>query len=74
MESVHHLLDTSGIVPPVNIEQIDVGGPELLQGAFDGEVHGLHVVAAIQYFLLDGAVAKLGIVRVLGEHYQQGCV
>jgi hypothetical protein len=66
VESVHHFLDAGRVVPPVNIEQIDVGRPELLQGTLDSEMHGLDVITAIQNLLLDSVVAKLSVVRVLG--------
>jgi hypothetical protein len=42
---MHDFLDTCGKVPPVNVEEVNVIGAELLQRAIDRDVHGLERVA-----------------------------
>ena len=66
MKAVHHLFDASGIVPPVNIEQINIGRAELLEGILDGDVKGLDVVAVVSLLGAElGAFAHLVVGGVL---------
>ena len=45
MQAVHHFLNTAGIVPPMNIEDVDVACAQLLERFFDGDVQRFHIVA-----------------------------
>ena len=66
METIHHLFDASGVIPPVNVEQIDVGRTKLPEGIFDGDVKGLDVVALVSLFGAElGAFAHLVVGGVL---------
>ena len=47
MESVHHLFDTGGVVPPMDIEDVDVASSQPLQRGLEGEVQRLGVVASV---------------------------
>ena len=47
VKSVHDLFDRAAVIPPVEVEDIDVIGLELFEGVTKGEVHGLLVVARI---------------------------
>ena len=53
VEGVHDLLDGGGVVPPVEVQDVDVGRAELLERRFDGEVQRLGVVAHELAFLRD---------------------
>ena len=41
MKSVHHLLNAGRVIPPMNVENIDVVRTKLLQGRVDREGHRL---------------------------------
>ena len=45
VETVHYLLNARLIVPPMDVEDVDVGGTQPLQGAFNGKMHILGVIA-----------------------------
>ena len=45
METVHYLFNARLIVPPMDVEDIDVGGTQPLQGTFNGKMHVLGVIA-----------------------------
>lgn len=70
MQSMHDFLDTGLPVPPMHIKEIDVVGPELLQGSFDRKVHGLEIVSRVIDFLDDLVVARLEVGGVLGRDEQ----
>ena len=52
IQAVHDLLHATGVVPPVDVEDVDVVRAELLEGVVDGVVHRLEVVADVA--ALDG--------------------
>ena len=60
MEGMHELGDAGIPVPEMNIVQIDVGRPELLQGSLDVEVKRLRAGASVEDLLLDRVVPVLG--------------
>jgi len=45
VETVHYLLNARLTVPPMDVEDIDVGSTQPLQGAFNGKMHILGVIA-----------------------------
>lgn len=45
VEGLHHFRNRSSPVPPVDIENIDIAGPELLQAGFQADVEGLGIVS-----------------------------
>ena len=45
VEAVHDFLDGGGEVPPVQVEDVDVVGLQLLEAVLDGDVHGFEGVA-----------------------------
>lgn len=53
VQTVHHFFDTCGVIPPVDIEDINVGGTQLLQGIFQGEMHRFDVVSNVVCLLAD---------------------
>ena len=38
VERVHDLFDGGGVVPPVHVENVDIGRAKLLERSFHGEV------------------------------------
>ena len=54
MEAVHDLLDGGGVIPPVDVQDVDVVSAELLQGRLDRHDHGLGTVSGIVNFLTEG--------------------
>ena len=65
MQRLHQLGDGSGIVPPVNIVQINVGRSETLKRDIDVEMHRLQAVAIEEVLLLDGSGVQVRVIRVL---------
>ena len=65
VKSLHELLDTSGVVPVVDVEEVDVSRPQFLERSFDVEVERLGVVATIEDLLSDGVVVILVAGRIL---------
>ena len=65
MKRMHNLLDTRCKIPIVDIEQIDVSRPQILERAFKGKMHRLDIVPGIHDLLRDGGVVQLRVVRVL---------
>ena len=47
MKRVHDLLDRSGPIPPVHVQDIDIRGAQFLEGCLDGDVEGLCVIPAV---------------------------
>jgi len=59
MQSVHDFFDRAIKVPPVDVEQIDVGRAEFLQARFDGNMKRFGVVSDELNLLLDRGVTFL---------------
>jgi len=51
MKAIHNFLDAGRVVPPVEIENVDVIRAKLLQGRFDGEMQRLGAVSDIMRLL-----------------------
>ncbi len=51
MKAIHDFLDAGRVVPPVEIENVDVVRAKLLQGRFDGEMQRLGAVSDIMRLL-----------------------
>jgi hypothetical protein len=65
VQAIHHFLDPGRPVPPVEVQNVDVGGAQLLQAGFDADVHGLDAVSDIKHLLRDGVVSALVVGAVL---------
>lgn len=65
MKVVHDLLDATSVIPPVNVQEVDVRGAQLLQRSLDGEMHRLGVVADVVDLGLDCGIDLLELRRVL---------
>lgn len=65
VEAIHHFLDGSLPVPPVDVENVDVRGSQLFQTCFYADMHRLDIVAGIEDLLLDGSLRADKICRVL---------
>jgi hypothetical protein len=44
MQGIHDLLDGGIVVPPMNVQDIDIGGPEFLEAGVDRNVHAFGIV------------------------------
>jgi hypothetical protein len=65
MQAIHHLFDAGIPVPPVNVQNVDVGRAQFLETGFDAGMHGLDVVSDVVRLLSDGVVSALVVGRVL---------
>ena len=65
VQAVHGFLDAGRVVPPVEVQNVNVGGTELLKGGLDGDVHGLHAVSGIVNLVTDRRIASLEVGSVL---------
>ena len=66
VETIHHLLDRGIVVPPMNVEKVNIVGAELLQACVDAEVHTLGIIPVIVHLLYDLRVVSLeqcGVLR-----------
>lgn len=62
VQTLHDLLDRRGVIPPVNVEDIDIVGLELEQRAFERVLERLFVVAGVVD--LDAFVSPVILVKV----------
>lgn len=53
MEGLHYFLDARVPIPPMKVQEVDIGGPELLQRSLEGNVQRLGVVADVHDLLVD---------------------
>jgi hypothetical protein len=78
IESMHDFLDTCGKVPPVNVEEVNVIGAELLQRAIDRDVHGLERVAdkvrLKRFHISSMAAVSCGILGCHSVTRMSGCL
>lgn len=65
VKTIHNLLNTGRVVPPVDIEDVDIIGPKFLQRSFDGYMHGFDAIAIIVGLLQDTGCASLEVGSVL---------
>jgi hypothetical protein len=66
VKGLHQLRNAGGEVPPVDVEEVDVGSVESLEGPFNTEMHGLEAVSRELDFLGDVRVPdgrRVGILR-----------
>ena len=47
IQRLHELFDAGRVVPPVNVEDIDIVGPEFAQGVLKGNTQAFLVIAAV---------------------------
>lgn len=66
VQAVHDLFDAGGVIPPVDVEDVNIIRAELLERRFDGNVQRFGVVANVLRLLLKlGGARTLEIRRVL---------
>ena len=65
MERVHDLLDRSGPIPPVHVQDIDIRGAQFLEGCLDGDVEGFCVIPAVIHLVGVFMLASLEVAGVL---------
>jgi hypothetical protein len=65
MQTIHDFFDGSIPIPPMNVENINVGCSKLLQAVVHADIHVLDAVADIIDLLLDGWVTVFVVCRVL---------
>lgn len=71
MQSTHHFFDAGVPIPPMDVEKVNVGGAQFLEGFFDRDMHGLGVVSDIHNLLLDRIITILIRSRVLEKGFVQ---
>lgn len=59
MQGIHDFLDGGTIIPPVHIENVDIGSAQLLEGFFYGHMERFVVVTRIINFVRDVVLASL---------------
>ena len=67
VQPIHNLFDARRKVPPMHEENVDVARAELLEGSFDGDVHGLEAIAGVVDLHRDGRVSTFVVRRILRE-------
>ena len=67
IQAIHDLLDATGVVPPMDIENIDIVSPQFLERRFKGDVQGLQVIPDIRRLLFDTVVASLVVRSILNS-------
>ena len=65
MKGVDDLLNRGCPVPPVHIQDIDVGGTKLLERSLDRDVEGLRVISGVIHLVSDLILASLVIGCIL---------
>ena len=65
VEGTHDLLNAGFIIPPMNVEEIDIIRPQLLERIAYGNMERLVVVSKMQYLLFNVLISLLVIGRVL---------
>lgn len=70
MQAVHDLLHASGIIPPVNVEDIDIARSEFLERSLDRDMQGLDVITGVMSLLVDIICSAFVICGVLGRDCQ----
>ena len=65
VEAIHHFLDRSLPVPPVDVENINVCRSQFLQAGFHANMHRLDIVSRIEDLLLDSGLTTHKICCVL---------
>ena len=64
VKTIHYFLNTGRVVPPVDIEDVDIIGPKFFQRSFDGYMHGFGAIAV-----------KVGLLQDIGcASFEVGCV
>ena len=59
MQGIHDFLDGGIIIPPMHIENVDIGSAQLLEGFFYGNMERFVVVTRIIHFVCDMALSSL---------------
>ena len=59
MQGIHDFLYRGTIIPPVHIENVDIGSAQLLEGFFHGHMERFVVVTGIINFVRDTVLASL---------------
>ena len=72
MKAIHHFLDGSLPIPPVDVENVDVCSSQLLQAGFYTNMHRLDIVSGIEDLLLDPSLCAHKIRCVLCTRISTG--
>lgn len=68
VQPVHDFFDRRGVVPPMHVEDVDVGRAEFLERGLNGEEHRFEVVPRVVDFLAEGGrFGAFEVGRVLHE-------
>ena len=67
METIHDFFYGGIPVPPMDIENIDIVGPQFLERRLEGDVQGLQVIPDIRRLLFDTVVASLVVRSILNS-------
>lgn len=70
VQAVHDLFDAGHIVPPVEVEDVDVVGAQLLEGCLEGVVQGFGAATDVRGLLLPFGLVALIVARILGGGVQ----
>ena len=65
MKGPHYFFNAGVPVPPMYIKQVNVRGPQFLQGCFQGYVQGFSIVSSVHDFLLNIGFPTLEVGGVL---------
>ena len=65
MKRVHDLLDRSGPIPPVHVQDIYIRRAQFLEGCLHGDVEGLCVIPAVIHLVSEFMLASLKVGCVL---------
>jgi len=68
MQGPHNLFDTRIPIPPMDVEQVDIIGPESLEGLCKGKLQRLGVVSRKEDFVrVERRVVQAKVVRILPQ-------
>ena len=68
MQTIHDLLHTARVVPPMNVEDVNIISAELLQARINAIAHRLEIVTRVENLLLDGRIVTPVVDGVLHMH------
>ena len=65
MKRVHDLINRSGPIPPMHVQDVDVRRTQLLEGCLDGDVEGLCVISGVVHQVSNVILSPLEVACVL---------